>query len=262
MNKYLRRKIMEPKTVYDLSDICESVFTGRPLTEAEDDENKKKDEDDTSSDSPFADTDNGDTEDSENTEDTKDTEDTDPSDDGSPFGGDTDDTASTEPDENDTDGDDSDAGFAVDDNDTEDDGQVVEGSTEYDEIGQLGIEILMLSSQVHFWHINCRKGSQHEALNALYYKLNDGGDRLLEAVISKTNQSVVASGELSFDFGNLEFDKDESVGILEDVRDHVNEVAGMFSDDQTFANVLGDISEDLSSAIYKLSRFDSEIDNG
>lgn len=254
---------MEPKTVYDLSDICESVFTGRPLTEAEDDENKKKDEDDTSSDSPFADTDDGDTEDSENTEDTKDTEDTDSSDGGSPFGGDADDTASTEPNENDTTNDnDSDEGLAVDDNDTDDDGQVVEGSTEYDEIGQLGIEILMLSSQVHFWHINCRKGSQHEALNALYYKLNDGGDRLLEAVISKTNQSVVASGELSFDFGNLEFDKDESVSILEDVRDHVNEVAGMFSDDQTFANVLGDISEDLSSAIYKLSRFDSEIDNG
>ena len=149
----------------------------------------------------------------------------------------------------------------MDDNDTPTSDEPT--TTEYDDIGQLGIEIIMLSAQVHFWHINCRKGSQHNALDTLYHMLQSNGDRLLEAVISRTNQSIVASGELSFDFGDLDFNQEESIGILEDVRDHVNEVAGSFSEDQTFANVLGDISEDLSSAIYKLSRFDSDtVDNG
>ena len=69
----------------------------------------------------------------------------------------------------------------------------------------------------------------------------------------------MVNGVLSFDFCDLYFDHEDWLVIL----DHVNEVAGSFSEDQTFANVLGDISEDLASAIYKLSRFDSgTADNG
>lgn len=250
---------MEPKTVYDLSDICESVFTGKPLTEAEDDENKKKDDEEDKSDSPFADTSDGDTEDTKE-DDTDDESDTETQSD-SPFGGDTTNTTDDEPASDDDEGDENGVGAPMDEEDTPPEGETV--TTEYDELGQLGIEIIMLAAQVHFWHINCRKGSQHNAFDTLYHMLQSNGDRLLEAVISRTNQSIVANGELSFDFGDLDFDQEESLGILEDVRDHVNEVAGSFSEDQTFANVLGDISEDLSSAIYKLSRFDSgTADNG
>ena len=246
---------MNPKTVYDLSDICESVFTGRPLTEAEEDENKKKEEDSEDSGSPFADTDDGSDADDSASDSSKDTEDE--SSDASPFDGDTgtsddmtsedDQTEETEDGADDT---------VNDDTDTDDFGG--SPTTEADDLAQLGIEIIMLSAQAHFWHINCRKGSQHEALNELYLSLAHAGDRLLEAVISTTDQSVVANGELSFDFGNLEFESNEALGILEDVRDHVNEVASSHSEDQTFANILGDISETLSSTIYKLSRFDSE----
>lgn len=249
---------MEHKTVYDLSDICESVFTGRPLTEATDDEDKKKDKEDSPNENPFADTSDDDTEKETDDKESPFGEDTDDGDADTDTDTDTDTGTDTETDDaNDSDTDDAtDTAFGGEDA-GEDDPELGGGSTEYDELGQLGIEIIMLSSQAHFWHINCRKGSQHAALDELYHKMQIDGDRLLESVISKTNQSIVASGELSFDFGDLEFNSEESIGILEDVRDHVNEVASSFADDQTFANVLGDISEDLSTAIYKLTRFDS-----
>jgi hypothetical protein len=243
---------MDKKTV-ELDSLCESIYLGKTLTEAEDDENKKKDDE-----NPFADT--KDSDEDEKKDDSTDEGDKDT--DAPPFGG-TGDTESgdTEDDTTDT----TDDGGATDDAEP----PTGEGSPEDDTGPQevaaegnagscdFGIELMMLGTQVHFWHINCAKGSEHDALQQLYYALTDQADRILEAYVSRTKASVTAGSELNFDFGDLEFNKEEAIGILEDVRDEADTLAKESGDDQALCNILGDVSESLSTAIYKLSRFDS-----
>lgn len=240
------------ETVYDLNNICESVFLNKKiLVEKEEDEENKND-------NPFADTKDDDTSnDSDSSDDTA--------------GGD--DDTGNEADDTDTEptfGDDSGAGDTAPDDTTETDdengdgiednistGDSVQGE-EYSDVMNFGITLIMLAAQVHFWHINCHKGFEHETLQGLYFALDSLGDKLLENTISVVNQPVLAGNELSFDFGNLEFDKEESVGILEDIRSEASDLASRFQDNQGLCGILGDISEAVGTAIYKLTQFDGE----
>ena len=142
--------------------------------------------------------------------------------------------------------------------DDENESAAGEVSTEqYSDVADFGIEVLVLSMQAHFWHINAHKSGDHETLNNLYQGLAFRGDHILETVISHTKSSVQAGSELSFDFGDLEFNKDESIGILEDVRAEANDLAARYQDAQDIVDSITDVANVLSEAIYKLSRFDS-----
>lgn len=251
-----------PEKIYELEKLCLSV-----LTEAKDEDKNKN----TESDSPFG----GSTNDSDDADDTNDTSDkTDDADDS----GNTDDSSESDDDSADDSGettmfgqsaedesDDDETGDNASDEVNNDEGDVVdddesdagsEMSAEgFSDVQNFGIMLLMLGTQVHFWHINCHTSGEHECLADLYDELEDGADKLLENIVSKTKSSVIAGNELSFDFGTLEFDKDEVIGILEDARDEAESMVKQYSDDEGLGNILTDISEKLSVAIYKLSRF-------
>ena len=243
------------ETVYDLDNICESIFLNKKtLVEKEENDEDKND-------NPFADTkdadDTGDGSDSSDNDTESDTNDS--SDDS------TDSSAKTTADD-DTETIDATTtdNTAETDEDTDDEiedniavGDSVQ-SEEYSDVMNFGITLIMLAAQVHFWHINCHKGFEHETLQTLYYTLDSNGDKLLENIISVTHQSVLAGNELSFDFGNLEYDKEESVGILEDIRAEASDLATRFQDNQGLCGILGDISEAVGTAIYKLTQFDGE----
>ncbi len=244
------------ETVYDLDAVCESVFLNKKiLVEKEDDKNKN--------DNPFADTkDDDSTGASDSTDDTTENSDNnanESSDDDASFDNDeessTDDTFGEDGDEDGGEEDDSGSDIGVEDAIGTGDSVQAE---EYSDVMNFGITLIMLSAQVHFWHINCHKGFEHETLQSLYDELNSNGDKLLENVISVTHQSVFAGNELSFDFGNLEYDKEESVGILEDIRAEASDLATRFQDNQGLCGILGDISESIGTAIYKLTQFDGE----
>lgn len=245
-----------PETVYELSSLCESIYNGKkPITEAED-----KEKDDDASDNPFADTKDADTTESSDDDTSDDTsiDDESTTDDSTPDDSTTDDTTD-DGSEDDT----GDSAFGGDEG-TDEAGEDTIGtgdsvsSEEYSDIMNFGITLIMLAAQVHFWHINCHKGFEHETLQGLYIALDSLGDKLLENTISVVNQPVLAGNELSFDFGNLEFDKEESVGILEDIRSEASDLASRFQDNQGLCGILGDISEAVGAAIYKLTQFDAE----
>lgn len=250
-----------PEKIYELEKLCLSV-----LTEAKDEDKNK----DTESDSPFG----GSTDDSDDADDTKDTSDkTDDADDSDV----TDDSSESDGDSADDSGettmfgqsaedesDDDETGDNASDEVDNDEGDVVDDESDagsemsaegFSDVQNFGIMLLMLGTQVHFWHINCHTSGEHECLADLYDELEDGADKLLENIVSKTKSSVIAGNELSFDFGTLEFDKDEVIGILEDARDEAESMVKQYSDDEGLGNILTDISEKLSVAIYKLSRF-------
>ena len=245
--------------ISELSSICESVFkSNRVLTEKKDDENpfadndneEKKDEGSTEDETK--DNDTSDPDNSDNSDDSNDSDDSDNSGfDGSVFGG----TSTGD----DTENEDS---PGTEDNAIDDSGSdaVEEGGVsdeEYGDAADLGIMLLMLATQVHFWHINCRSSGDHNCLGDLYNTLIDETDKLLENIVSVTKNSIVAGDEQSFDFGNLDFDKEESISILEDAREEVDELVGRYGDNQGLCNIIGNISECLGKAIYMLSRFES-----
>ena len=251
---------MDNKTLTDLDSICESVFLGKPLTEAEDDESKKKDNE-----NPFADEKDDEKDEGDKKDDSSDDSSSDDSGDApSPFGG----TDNGDSDKSDDAADDSESADTAEDDSTEEE---VAGDTAQPEddtgpsevAGEInssecdfGIEAMMLSTQVHLWHINCTSSGDHDALRELYYRLSDLADRILEDYVSRTHAPVTAGSELNFDFGDLEFNKEEAIGILEDVRDESDTLAKENEDNQTLCTILGEVSEALSTAIYKLSRFE------
>lgn len=249
---------MDKKIDYDLDTICDSVIFGKPLTEAEE---KKDDEND----NPFAPPSDSGSDDSGDKGDDS-TADDKPSDDAS----DSTDDAGKEDDSTDdssdsNEGGDSPFGGTDEGGDTDDAGDTTDDDTapgeisteQYSDVADFGIELLVLSMQAHFWHINARKNGDHNILDSLYHGLGYQADRLLETVISHTKMSIQAGSELSFDFGDLEFNKEESIGILEDVRAEANELVSRYQDEQDIVDGITQAANVLSEAIYKLSRFDS-----
>lgn len=253
---------MEKKNDYDLDTICDSVIFGKPLTEAED----KKDED---NDNPFADTSKSDDEEkkddsSDDSGDSSESDDTgDSSDNDNPFGGGSEDKSSDDSSDDKPASDDDEADengefvAPMDEGKPEDDGPAEVSTEGYSDVMDFGIELMMLGVQSHFWHINAKTSGEHDLLEELYHRLYMLADRVLENVISVTKTSVTAGSELSFDFGDLEFHKEEIVGILEDVRAEADDLVSRYQDNQGLCTILGDVSEALSTAIYKLTRFDT-----
>lgn len=252
---------MEKKNDYDLDTICDSVIFGKPLTEAED----KKDKD---NDNPFADISKSDDEEkkddsSDDSGDSSESDDTgDSSDNDNPFGGgsedeSSDDSSDDKPASDDDEADENGVGAPMDEGKPEDDGPAEVSTEGYSDVMDFGIELMMLGVQSHFWHINAKTSGEHDLLDELYHRLYMLADRVLENVISVTKTSVTAGSELSFDFGDLEFHKEEIVGILEDVRAEADDLVNRYQDNQGLCTILGDVSEALSTAIYKLTRFDT-----
>lgn len=261
--------IEEMNYISELSSICESVYRSNgliveekkddeenPFGKKDDEESKNEENEDESSDNRNDDTD--DTEDAKETEDDPEETDNDAGGgfNGSVFDGTSDDDTSEETDDG---TDDSEGNEDFGDNGTGSD-EMNEGGIsdeEYREASDLGVMLLMLATQVHFWHINCRSSGDHNCLGTLYNNLIDETDKLLENIVSVTKNSITAGDEQSFDFGNLEFDKEESISILEDVRGEVDKAVERYSDNQGLCNIIGNISECLGTAIYMLSRFES-----
>lgn len=252
---------MEKKNDYDLDTICDSVIFGKPLTEAED----KKDKD---NDNPFADTSKSDDEEkkddsSDDSGDSSESDDTgDSSDNDNPFGGgsedeSSDDSSDDKPASDDDEADENGVGAPMDEGKPEDDSPAEVSTEGYSDVMDFGIELMMLGVQSHFWHINAKTSGEHDLLEELYHRLYMLADRVLENVISVTKTSVTAGSELSFDFGDLEFHKEEIVGILEDVRAEADDLVSRYQDNQGLCTIMGDVSEALSTAIYKLTRFDT-----
>lgn len=248
--------------ISELTSICESIYAGKPvISEKKDDNNPfgASTEDDTNdndstdgaetetdSDNAGSPADDGKDEtteetgdgDPDNTDDSDDSDDTD----GVPFGG----MGSSEEDSPDD----------SDENNIEDDMGGTTGE-EYSDVSDFGITLLMLATQIHFWHINCRSNADHNCLGNLYNDLIDQGDKLLENIVSVTKNSIIAGDNLSFDFGDLDFNKEESIGILEDTRKEADDLVSRYTDNQGLCNIIGDISETLGTAIYMLSRFEN-----
>ena len=255
---------MEP--VNDLDKICESVFFGKSIINEKENKNPFADDDDsdTTENDSDDDSDSDTTSDSDDDSGSEETETESDSDDDSDDDSDSDagEFGSSTTEDSDTANDETGSPFdgGSDSDDDTDDASTVSEDSSMGDLSDFGVELLMLSTQVHFWHINCEKNGDHNTLDALYNELNYDSDKLLEYVISKTKQSITAGSELSFDFGDLGFNKDECVGILEDVRDEANQIAGSHSDDQAVTGIIGDAVEHLSTAIYKLTRFDHSLD--
>ena len=104
---------------------------------------------------------------------------------------------------------------------------------------------------VHFWHLNCRKNGQHLALKDLYESLTDNADKLFEAVIGQTGNSVKVKNP-DIDFKGEYTDK--SIEEIKALRNETSKLEGEVKDNPGIANILADIVEDCDSAIYKLTR--------
>lgn len=264
---------------YDLEDICIEAFGQDPVyknteytnetkrkidenedpmyamvTEAfgDDDSDKKDDEneddDDKSSDTPMFGS-NSDNDDSDETEDES---------------GDQDDSSDSE---NDDTGDNSDSDETT-STSTSADGEESGGVTDLfggdnesgvdagglTKVSDFGVKALLFSTLVHFWHLNCERNGQHEALADLYDSLEDNGDKIIEAVIGQTKNPVSPS-ELEFEYGDLSFGE-EAINKIKEFRDEACDLEGTLEKNAGLANILADIVEDCDSAIYKLTRLD------
>lgn len=112
--------------------------------------------------------------------------------------------------------------------------------------------VMFFSVLVHFWHLNCGRNGQHLALKDLYESLDDNADKLLEAVIGQTGDSVKITNP-GIDF-KAEFSEDSSIAMIKELRADAVKLEASVEGNPGIANVLADIVEDCDSAIYKLTR--------
>ena len=119
-----------------------------------------------------------------------------------------------------------------------------------DPIFAFGSKLLMFGIQVHYWHLNCSRNSEHLALKELYEACDDVGDRLLEAAIGFTGKPTP---QPSFDGLNVSFTPD-SVERIIDIRNEANDLTRRIDIDSGIDNILGDFCETCNSVIYKLKR--------
>jgi len=133
--------------------------------------------------------------------------------------------------------------------------RLVKESTESDEalkdVAAFASKAMFFSVLVHFWHLNCDSNAQHLALKDLYESLDDNADKLLEAVIGQTGESVKIE-KPDFDFTG-EF-TEESIEQIKAIKDEASKLEAAVEGNPGIANVLADIVEDCDSAIYKLKR--------
>jgi len=119
-----------------------------------------------------------------------------------------------------------------------------------DPIFAFGSKLLMFGIQVHYWHLNCSRNSEHLALKDLYEACDDVGDRLLEAAIGFTGKPTP---QPSFDGLNVSFTPDSVERIVE-IRNEANDLTRRIDIDSGIENILGDFCETCNSVIYKLKR--------
>ena len=119
-----------------------------------------------------------------------------------------------------------------------------------DPIFAFGSKLLMFGIQVHYWHLNCSRNSEHLALKELYEACDDVGDRLLEAAIGFTGKPTP---QPSFDGLNVSFTPDSVERIVE-IRNEANDLTRRIDIDSGIDNILGDFCETCNSVVYKLKR--------
>ena len=122
------------------------------------------------------------------------------------------------------------------------------GDTSYDKLLAFGGKLLVMATEVHFWHLNTDNNAAHLALKDLYDGLTDLGDKLLESVIGKANKSIESKPE--YDIGTMKFD-DSCIAKIKETADEAESLVGM---SEGIDNVLGDICELCDEAVYKLTR--------
>ena len=119
------------------------------------------------------------------------------------------------------------------------------------DVAAFASKAMFFSVLVHFWHLNCGSNAQHLALKDLYESLDDNADKLLEAVIGQTGESVKITNP-GFEFKG-EF-TEEAIGQIKAIKDEASKLEATVESNPGIANVLADIVEDCDSAIYKLKR--------
>ena len=119
------------------------------------------------------------------------------------------------------------------------------------DISAFASKAMFFSVLVHFWHLNCGSNAQHLALKDLYESLDDNADKLLEAVIGQTGESVKITNP-GFEFKG-EF-TEESIERIKAIKDEASKLEATVEGNPGIANVLADTVEDCDSAIYKLKR--------
>ena len=126
-----------------------------------------------------------------------------------------------------------------------------EATNSLKDVAAFASKAMFFSVLVHFWHLNCDSNSQHLALKDLYESLDDNADKLLEAVIGQTGESIKITNP-GFEFKG-EF-TEEAIGQIKAIKDEASKLEAAVEDNPGIANVLADIVEDCDSAIYKLTR--------
>lgn len=119
------------------------------------------------------------------------------------------------------------------------------------DVAAFASKAMFFSVLVHFWHLNCGSNAQHLALKDLYESLDDNADKLMEAVIGQTGESVKITNP-GFEFKG-EF-TEEAIGQIKAIKDEASKLEATVEGNPGIANVLADIVEDCDSAIYKLKR--------
>lgn len=121
----------------------------------------------------------------------------------------------------------------------------------FDLVRILGSKILMFGLEVHMWHLNCSKNSEHLALKELYEACDDIGDRLLEATIGCTGKPV----NIIYDNASSEYEKESCLTKIGNFRYRADKLIGK-TENGGIDNILGEFCEICNSVIYKLSRLD------
>ena len=119
------------------------------------------------------------------------------------------------------------------------------------DISAFASKAMFFSVLVHFWHLNCGSNAQHLALKDLYESLDDNADKLLEAVIGQTGESVKIEKP---DFDCTGEFTEESIERIKAIKDEASKLEATVEGNPGIANVLADTVEDCDSAIYKLKR--------
>jgi len=124
------------------------------------------------------------------------------------------------------------------------------GGGQVSNISAFGAKLLSFGLEVHFWHLNCSKNSEHLALKDLYEACDDVGDRILEAAIGQMGQNATYV-PVDVDFKS-NYDPTEAIAKIEAIRTEAGSFVGTC--DEGFNNILGEFCETCNSIVYKLKR--------
>ena len=118
-----------------------------------------------------------------------------------------------------------------------------------------GTKLLMFGTEVHLWHLNCKRHFEHIVLQDLYETCDDIGDKLLEAAIGITGRPVSVSDVQNQNFSNVNVNYDGQTSI-DKIIQIKNEACALANGTSCgIDNIIGGFCETCDSVIYKLKQF-------